>query len=108
VGREGIEPSTNGLRGGFGQGSTLVNQKLAALAKLEINLIKAQFRHTQSGFVTNSSGDRHASRVGLEPRLERAQLGLRERARSANADKFIAKNDLELDGIGSDYNMGAS
>ena len=53
VGREGIEPSTNGFRGGFRLYSYCVNQVLAALAKLQINVVQSQFRHGQSWLVTN-------------------------------------------------------
>jgi hypothetical protein len=52
VGREGIEPSTNGLRGGVRLYSCFVNQVLASLANLEISVIQSQFRHSQSELVT--------------------------------------------------------
>jgi hypothetical protein len=47
VGREGIEPSTNGLRGPEGSYVCFANQVLAALANLDIDLIQAQFGHSQ-------------------------------------------------------------
>ena len=54
VGREGIEPSTNGLRGSGRGYRRIVNQVLAALANLEINVVRSQFGHSQSMLVTRS------------------------------------------------------
>jgi hypothetical protein len=51
VGRAGIEPATNGLRGGAVAKQHLANQQLAALANIETSVSKAQLRHTQSGLV---------------------------------------------------------
>jgi hypothetical protein len=59
VGREGIEPSTNGLRGEVDPCVFLVNQALAALADLETSVIRSQFGHNQSGLVTNGLVARH-------------------------------------------------
>jgi hypothetical protein len=53
VGREGIEPSTNGLRATPSGYSCIANQVLAALANLEISIIQSQFGHSKSGLVTN-------------------------------------------------------
>jgi hypothetical protein len=53
VGREGIEPSTNGLRGGAHLYQHFVNQILVTLANFEINVIQSQFRRSQSQLVTN-------------------------------------------------------
>jgi hypothetical protein len=55
VGREGIEPSTNGLRGGARLYRHFVNQALAALANFEINVTQSQFGHSQFHLVTNDS-----------------------------------------------------
>ena len=46
VGRAGIEPATNGLRGGAVVMRQLANQQLAALANTETNASKAQLWHT--------------------------------------------------------------
>jgi hypothetical protein len=43
--------------------SNLLNQQLATLAKLETNLSKAQFRHTQSWRVTNDIFARAAASI---------------------------------------------
>ena len=53
VGREGIEPSTNGLRGVVGGCRYIVNQVLGALANLEINVVRSQFGHSRSEKVTS-------------------------------------------------------
>src|SRR5262249_52550137 len=53
VAGEGFEPSTFGLWGGFWLHSYLVDQTLAALAKVAINVIQSQFGHSQSALVTN-------------------------------------------------------
>ena len=52
VGREGIEPSTNGLRAAGRGYRYIVNQLLAAFADLAINVIQSQFGHSQSERVT--------------------------------------------------------
>ena len=57
VGREGIEPSTNGLRAAVGGYRHIANQVLAALANLEINVVRSQFGHSQSKLVTNGNRD---------------------------------------------------
>ena len=49
VGRVGIEPTTNGSRGGFGLHKYVINQKLATPANSLPSLTKAQLRHNQSG-----------------------------------------------------------
>ena len=53
MGRVGIEPTSNGLRGGARLYWQFVNQVLAGLANLEISLIRSQFGHSQSGVVTS-------------------------------------------------------
>jgi hypothetical protein len=51
VGRAGIEPATNGVRGGAVVMRQLANQQLAALANIEISVSKAQLRHIQCALV---------------------------------------------------------
>jgi hypothetical protein len=48
----GFEPATFGLWGGFGPYNANAIQRLAALAKAEISVIRSQFGHTKLRLVT--------------------------------------------------------
>jgi len=50
----GIEPTTNGLQSATVPRRQFVNQQLATLANLEINVVQSHFRHSQSELVTNA------------------------------------------------------
>src|SRR5665213_543782 len=51
----GVEPGTFGLQNVFEPTSWIVNQTLAALANLEISVIQARLRHSQSTHVTSQA-----------------------------------------------------
>src|SRR5215472_7150772 len=109
VGREGIEPSTNRLRGAVRRYRYIVDQVLATLADFEINLIQSQFGHSQSWLVTNCTHRRRIAAIaGPRPSIEllagRCQAGgpalaLRGQ-RLKNTDTISRKADRRSSEIG--------